>query len=119
MTNSKSVSKTINAYDPAQLPRPGLKTDVKITVTNQRHLHVTKLKTGQQGFKLEVTEPELLGLVSFDDAHTDEFMQRVILACNIILKEATFSTSLIDSSHAGVVLENPSSTSKVEKTPTG
>ena len=119
MVKGKSVSKIVNAYDPAQLPTPGRGTDIEITVANQCHLHVTKLDTGQQGFKLEVTEPELLGLKSFDDKHTNEFMRRVILACNLILKKAAFSTSSIDSLHAGVVLKSPQSTSKVKKTPTG
>ena len=106
-------------YELAQLPGPGLETDAKITITNQHHLYVTQLEMGQQGFKLEVFEPNLLGLSSFDDTHANEFMRRVILACNLILKRAVFSTSSIDSSHAGVVLEYMPGTSKVEKTPTG
>lgn len=119
MTNSQSVSKTISMHDPAQLPGPGHRTDIKITVIDQHHLHVTELDANQQSFKLEVTEPDVLGLASFDDAHTNEFMRRVILACNLVLKRAAFSTSSIDSSHAGVVLEGTPGTSKVEKTPTG
>ena len=46
-------------------------------------------------------------------------MRRMILACNLILKRALFSTSSIDSSHAGVILEDTPDTSKVEKTQTG
>ena len=119
MGHDKSISRIVNIYDPAQFPISCLGTDVKITVTNQHHLHVTRLKAGQQGFKLEVTEPELLGLVRFGVTHTDEFMQKIILACNLILKEALFSTSMIDPSPAEIVLENPPNTSKVEKTPAG
>ena len=119
MAKCKSVSKTINVHDLAQLPGPGLEADPTITVTNKHHLHVTELDASQQSFKLEVTEPDVLGLAIFDDTHANEFMRRVILACNLILKRAVFSTSSIDSSHAGVVLEYMPGTSKAEKTPTG
>ena len=113
------MSKTISVHEPAQLPRPGQSTDIEIVVINQHHLHVTKLDADKQILKLEVTEPKVLGLASLDDAHADEFIRRVVLACNLVLKSAAFSTSSIDSSHAGVILEGMPSTSKVEKTPTG
>ena len=119
MANGSSVSKTISVHDPAQLPGPGYSTNIEITVINQHHLHVTKLDADKQILKLEVTEPDVLGLASLDDMHTNEFMRRVILTCNLVLERAAFSTSSIDSSHAGVVMGSQPSTSKVEKTPTG
>lgn len=119
MANGSSVSKTISVHDPAQLPGPGHSTNIEITVTNQHHLHVTKLDADKQILKLEVTEPDALGLASLDDMHTNEFMRRIILACNLVLERAAFSTSSIDSSHAGVVMGSQPSTSKVEKTLTG
>ena len=119
MTRGGSVSKMINVHEPAQLPGPGRSTDIEITVSNQSHLHITKRDADKQILKLEVTEPKVLGLTSFDDAHTNEFMRRVVLACNLVLEDAAFSTGSIDSSHAGVVTESHPSTSKVEKTPTG
>ena len=121
MTEGISVNKLVYAYDPSQLPRPGRKSNIKIKVANQRHLFVIDLSPDQQpDFKLKVIKPDLLGLVGFEDGHVNEFMRRVIMACNLTLTRAVFATSLVDSAHAGVDMGRlPQNAPKIEKTSDG
>ena len=77
-------------YDPAQPPAPGLSQNVKITVVNQRHMSVIEPNDDSSSFRLKVAEAGLLGLDSIEDSHINEFMYKVILACNLTMKRAAF-----------------------------
>ena len=121
MSRGGSVSKRLYVHDPSMPRVPGRDTDIKITITNRHHLLLTKLDSDQHhDYKLTVTEPRSLDLPSFDDEHANEFMRQVIMACNLVMDRAAFSTGLSDSSHAEIDVGGPPpTTSKVESTPTG
>ena len=118
MTKGKLVSKLVYAYDPAQLPKPGRKSDIKIKVVNQHHLFVMDLSADRQhDFKLNVIEPDLLGLVRFEDDNVNEFMRRTIMACNLTLVRTVLATNSVDSAHVGVDMGRLSQhVPKIEKT---
>ena len=121
MTKGKSVSKLVYAYDPSQLPKPGSKSDIKIKVVNQHHLFVMDLSADRQhDFKLNVIEPDLLGLVRFEDGNVNEFMRRTIMACNLTLVRAVLATNSVDSAHARIDMGRLSQhVPKIEKTSDG
>ena len=120
MSRGGSVSKLLYVHDPSQPRAPGLDTDFKITVTNQRYLSLTKLDDDQRhDFRLAVAEPLSLGLPALDDYHGDEFMKHVAMACNLVMDKAAFSPSSSDPSHVEIRMGNPPpTTSKIEVTPT-
>ena len=63
----------------------------------------------------------MLGLDNFEESHINKFMDKVILACNLTMKRAAFSNKVNDPSCAVMDTDDlpVTSTSKVEKTPTG
>ena len=121
MSLDKSVSKRLHVHDPSQPQVPGRGTDVKIEVRNHRCLLLTKLDDGQyHDYRLTMAEPLSLGLSKLDDRHGNEFMRCVVMACNLIMNRAAFSTGSSDSSHVEIDMGNPPpATVKLEPTSTG
>ena len=115
-----TITKRVYVYDPAQPPTAGRSTNATLTVTNSNHLSISKLDGTTPIFKLSITKARSLGLSSFENSDINKFIQMIILACNLIMKKAAFSTTLPDSSHAEISIEKPTPIpTKTEKTSTG
>lgn len=120
MLRAMSVSLETYAHDPSQPLGPECSMDVEVAIANQSFLSATKLRAAQPPvFRLEVAAPDSLAL-GFTDGQRNKFMERVMLACNLILKQAAFSPNAAGSSRASVRVERESErASKRETNPAG
>lgn len=117
MPEDKPVSKRVYIHQPSNPPAPGYGADIELTIERQHHLSATDWNKGQHpSFKLVVAKPKLLGLPSYEQSNRNEFIERVILACNLTLYEAALSTSRADTQDAGVERRSGPSTVKIEQT---
>lgn len=102
-----SVSKPVWVDNPAQPSRPGTATDATIRVVNQRHLVFERGDGPMQSLKMIVRNPYSLGLKSGEPIDTDEFVDRMLTACNLLLKEVRLSTVPPDRSSASIDQDKP------------
>lgn len=119
--NEDKISRTLNVHSPVNPPAIGFGVDAKINLINQNFLAITNwVKSDHSSFTLEITDPVSLGLSDFQESNVEQFIQNVILACNLVLNKATFSKHSSDSSHTKIQRKKESPPpSKVEDTPTG
>ena len=121
MSSAESVSMPIYVHDPSQPRAPGRNSTARITVTNQNYLFITKPDDDQHyDLVLTVSEPMSLEMLELADYKADEFMRRMIMACNLVMKQIAFSQSSSNPNHAKINRKRPpQGTSKIEVTPTG
>lgn len=96
------ISKTVWVDDPAQPSRPSSTSDAVINVTNQKHLFLERGDGIRPPLTVTVRDPDSLGLESHEPIHRDEFVRRVLTACNLLLKETRLSTVASDTSSASI-----------------
>ena len=122
-----TIRMDIYVYDPSRPATFGLNQNIEITIVNPKHISIIKPNDDDSSFfQLEVADSKSLGLNNYNNSYINEFMRKVILACNLTMKKAAFSITLTDPSHAimntDVQSVPPASSvppANVEKTPTG
>ncbi len=82
------ISAHVYTDDPAQPSGPGHTYKATINVANQHHMFV---KGGDSVEKIVIREPRVLGMVSGEQKDRHEFVERVLIACNLLLKRARLS----------------------------
>ena len=112
-----SVSRTTYVHDVDNPPATGHSLNVKINVINSEHITINDWRTDsdQPSFTLKITEPISLGLQDFQDYNVEKFIDKVQLACNLVLRSAVFSRNRADSSRSEVERKrDPSEETKVK-----
>ena len=78
-----------------------IESEFEITIVNPKHISIIKPNDdGSSLFQLEMTDSRSLGPDSYDGSYINEFMRKVLLACNLTMKKAAFSITLTDPSRA-------------------
>ena len=119
--NQSKISRTIYAHEPVNPPNIGRGLDAKITLLNSKHLSIENWQKGEQpSFEFIITDPKEIGLASLEDNDVEDFVDDVILSCNLALKQIAFSKIKSNTDHSIVNVEKkPTPKPKVKNTPTG
>lgn len=99
-----SISITIYVHDVDNPPATGHSINVKINLINSKYITISdwNADSDQQSLTLKIAEPISLGLQDFQDYNVEKFIDKVQLACNLVLKNAVFSRNMADTSHSKV-----------------
>lgn len=112
-----SISKFVYADDPAQPSRPGSTSDATIHITNQKHLFFEKGDGPKPPLKMTIREPHSFGLKGSGDVALNKFVDRVLTACNLLLKETRLSTDAADTAPVDISQDRPQDGVRVENKP--
>ncbi len=93
--NMISISTHVYTDDPAQPSGPGHKYQATISVSNQ---HNILFEGGDSVEKIVIHNPHVLGMKSVDQRN--EFIEHVLLACNLLLKRTRLSIHPSGTEHA-------------------
>jgi hypothetical protein len=121
-SNKRTLSRKVFVHEVINPPYAGHSIDAKINILNSKHLEISDLKKddGQQSFTLKIIDSTSLGLQNFQEYNVEIFFDRILLACNLVLKSAAFSRHKSDSSHTIIERESSqSSGTKITRTPEG
>ena len=83
-----SISIRVYADDPAQPSGPGHTYQATISVSHQHHIF---FEGGDSVEKIVIHDPHTLGMGGNGQKDRHEFIERVLLACNLLLKRARLS----------------------------
>lgn len=110
-----ALSRKIYVHEVINPPFAGHSIKATINLLNPQHLEISELKSeiGQQSFTLKIIDPMSLGLQDFQGYSVERFIDRILLACNLVLKHAAFSRHKSDSSNT--IVERKSSQSSGTK----
>lgn len=112
-----SVSKRVYVDDPVQPSRPGSTSDATINVANQKHLFFETFNGHKPPLKITIREPRLLGLKGSRDTDLDEFVDRVLTACNLHMEHTRLSTVAADTESVRVCWDGPRKDARTERKP--
>ena len=90
------IEKYVYIDDPASPSSPGFIQNATITIKNQRQLSLEDSDGPNQSRKMIIRDPNLLGLKSDEQMHADDFFNRVLTTCNLLLKHYRLSTVAAD-----------------------
>ena len=105
-SNMVYIKKPVWIDSPAQPSGSGRITVAAIRVTNQQLLFFERGGESNQSLEMKVRDPYSLGLKSGEPIDLDEFVDRVLTACNLLLKEVRLSTVAADTSSADIVWDD-------------
>lgn len=115
------ISRKVYVHSPINPPTVGQGLDAKITLLNSKLLKISDWEEGDHpSFTLTIKDPGKLGLKNSEDLTVEQFVDDVILLCNLVLKHAAFSRYQSNSTHSIVEkAKDDSSHITSEETPDG
>ena len=115
------IKRNVFVHDPTNPPAVGHGLNAEINHVNDKHLKIENWQGGEQpNFTLIINDPKAMGLQDFQENNVEQFVNDLILSCNLVLKRAVFSRQSFDSARSTVERKKMSPPeSKVEDTPQG
>lgn len=121
--SQEKISRTIYVHDIDNPPATGQSMNVHLNVINSKHLLISDWDASTQppSFTLKVIDPTSIGLPDLQDYNVEKFVDRVLLACNLVLKSAVFTRHGADPSRTVIErkLPEPNATHVKEETTQG
>ena len=94
------LSRTIYVHQIANPLVTGRSIQAKINFINLKQFEISDSKdeTGGPHFTLKIIDPKKIGLENSEQSDTEKFVDKILLACNLTLNRASFSTHIADAS---------------------
>lgn len=116
----ENISNELSVHLPENPASTGHGASVEFTLKNEKHMEISKWQKGTQPtFTLTIHDPMSIGLEDSQENNVEQFMDDLILACNILLKRVVFSKHASNSNKSRLQFKEHESTSEVHDTPTG
>lgn len=103
------ISRTIYVHDIDNPPATGQSMNVHLNVINSKHFLISNWDANTQppSFTLKVIDPISIGLPDLQDYNVEKFVDKVLLACNLVLKSAVFTRHGADPSRTAIERKLP------------
>lgn len=119
-TDIENISNELAIHLPENPASTGHGASVDFTLKNEKHLKFSNWQEGNQPtFTLTINDPISLGLEDSQEQNVEQFIDDIILACNILLKRVTFSKHKSESKKSRLEFKEQKSTCEIHDTPTG
>jgi hypothetical protein len=102
------LSRTIYVHQIANPPVTGRSIQAKINFINLKQFEISDSKdeTGQPHFTLKIIDPKKIGLENSEQSDIEKFVDKILLACNLTLNRASFSTHIADASDTKIEFQD-------------